>query len=108
MEVMRPVEITHRDMSWQEKGVTLRGAPTSWGPQTEDLSGKGKKLNEQGALTYRDRRGDTSRQEKNAILQGALMSWGTQRGTYQERERDQTNKGHVRVRKRMRLNDRHS
>ena len=66
-------------MLWQEKGVTLQGALTSWGPQTEDLSGKGKKVNEQGALTYRDRRGDTSRQEKNAILQGALMSWGTQR-----------------------------
>jgi len=66
-------------MSWQEKGVTLWGVPTSWGPQREDLSGKGKEVNEQGALTDRDRRGDMSRQEKKAILQGVLMSWATQR-----------------------------
>jgi len=66
-------------MSWQGKGATLRGAPMSRGPQREDLSGKGMKVNEQGALTYRDRRGDTSRQEKKVTSQGALMSWGTQR-----------------------------
>ena len=95
-------------MSWQEKGVTLRGALTSWGLQSEDLSGKGKKVNEQGALTYRDRRGDTPRQEKKVISEGVLMSWGTQRGTCQERERSEPTtltiwrpqkEGHVGVRK---------
>jgi len=46
-------------MSWQGKGATLQGALMSQGLQREDLSGKGMKVNEQGALTYRDHRGDT-------------------------------------------------
>jgi len=66
-------------MSRQGKGATSQGGASGLGPQREDLSGKGKEVNEQGALTYRDRRGDTSRQEKKATSQGVLMSWGTQR-----------------------------
>ena len=72
----------------------LAGGAGGLGPQREDLSGKEKEVNEQGALTYRGRRGDTSRQEKKVTSQGALMSWGTQRegpvrkGKESERRRD--------------------
>jgi len=36
----------------QGKGATSRGALAGWGPQREDLSGKGKEVNEQGGVTH--------------------------------------------------------